>query len=168
MQGTARIYVDPEELGYLATTPDISSVYCFFTPRIEGEPQSFDRGGFEPWRASLEAEADQNFYDTHFHLRKRETGCLSSFDFKGFDLDYFWLNNQQLIRSIDEGFWSDEWIKGKLLKLLRVQISEDRILLINHAGKHPVIRETRNMYYLYKRSKSSDKIEQGAFNLDHY
>lgn len=168
VQGAARIYVDPGELDYLASESGISSVYCFFTPRIEGEPQSFDRGDFEPWRASLEAEMDQNFYDTHFHARKQEIGCLSSFDFKGFDLDYFWMNNRQLNRSIEEGFWSDEWVKGKHLKMLRAEKVEDEILLVNHVGKYPVIRETRNIYYLYKRSKSSDKVEQGAFNFDHY
>lgn len=111
---------------------------------------------------------DQDRYDKHFHQLKHDLGLLSSFDYKGFDLDYFWLTSEQLRRSVDEGFWKDENINGAGLKALGIEKSEDHLSLYDQVGAHNLIGETRSMYYLYKRNNSSSEIEGGAFHLGHY
>lgn len=53
--GKAKIYMNPEELEFLCSTPNIACVFCLVTPHIKAQPRSFDRGDFEPWRDSLDA-----------------------------------------------------------------------------------------------------------------
>jgi len=166
--GEAKIHVDPNELDYLASRAELATVFCFFTPVIEGHPQSFDRGDFEPWRESLDAQIDQMNYDAHFHVNKRTNGCLSAFDFKGFSFDYFWLNSVQLARSIEEHFWTDSKFQGKSVKTLSVIKHDAQILIQKNSEQCMLIGEVQNLYYWLNNNKSSYKLSCGAFIFDHY
>ena len=164
----AKIYLDSEEFEFLTSRNDLSTVFCLLNPLIEGHPQSFNRGDFEPWRESLEAQLDQMTYDDHFNTKKKSDGCLSALDFKGFFMEYFWMNSSQLKKSADEFFWSDVIIDSKPLKVLTIKKMDQDLQLVKSTGESNLVREVRNIYYWLNHNESSAKLTDGAFLFDHY
>ena len=169
INGEASFFIDKDELSYLKNDKKAVLILCYFSPIIEAEPKSYDRGDYEPWWESQEASFMRHVYETDFQKIKNE-GCLSQIDFKGFEMKYIWLNHAQIDRAIKEEFinYSHDY-KGKHLYKLALKDKEDEGISIigkSEAG-HP-ISEISNIYYLLKNSKSLGRLETGDFLIDHY
>lgn len=166
INGSARFHMAEDELALVLGRDDLSCVFCCVVPHIQAHPQSFDRGDFEPWRSALDAELDQRAYDGHFAALRKQHGCLSAIDFKGFDFQYFWLNTRQLKRSVDEGCWTPAPWAGKRIQHLQVRFDGDAVELVSEQnGQLRLVREVRNLYYLLKHNASTHALGSGAFSL---
>lgn len=169
LNGSARFYMRGEDMTHVIGRDDMSCVFCCVTPHIQAHPQSFHRGDFEPWRSSLDAEMDQRAFDQDFAALRKQHGCLSAIDFKGFDFEYFWFNARQLKRSVDDGYWAPAAWAGEDVQHLQVVLDGDAIEIASPRGDRlRLVPEVRNLYFLLKDNASSFKLAAGAFALDHY
>lgn len=167
INNAATFYLSTQELKYLRSRSEVTTVFCCVTPQIVGHPQSFDRGDFEPWRPALEAELDQQIYDRHFAELRKQHGCLSALDFKGFGFEYFWLNVKQLNRSFDEKCWEIlSFPDGEVAKL-GVRIEDGAIELGSPEDSLRLVRETSSLYYCLKPNASTERLDAGAFAYGH-
>lgn len=165
INGEARFFIKDDELNFLKADKRTTVVFCYFSPIIAAEPKSFDRGDFEPWWEKEEASFMRHLYETEFRNIKKE-GCLSKLDFKGFKMNYIWLNNAQLNRAIDEGFIFNS--HENLHKLTLTEKHDEPVTILSNEQNGYPISEIKNIYYLLKGSKSSDRLHHGDFLLDHY
>jgi len=174
----AKFSINKEEMEFLISEEKLATVLCFFMPIIAAEPKSYDRGDFEPWRESLEAELETMNYKENFRdLRKK--GCLSQIDFKSFDMGYIWLNNQQMKKAIDEKYFDlKKNIKDKSeyyeikLRIEHLEFDGEKYETLNLIDKNnsvgTPISEIRNLYYLFKDNYTKNRIEIGDFLQEHY
>lgn len=167
INNAATFYLSMQELDYLRSRPEITTVFCCVIPQLRAHPQSFDRGDFEPWRPALEAELDQLSYDRHFAALRKQHGCLSALDFKGFGFEYFWLNATQLDRSVAEQCWKILPSPDSAVAKLEVAIQDGAIELGSPEGSLRLVGETRNLYYRLKPNASTARLDGGAFAQVH-
>lgn len=112
---------------------------------------------------------DQHAFDQDFAALRKQHGCLSAIDFKGFDFQYFWFNARQLKRSVDDGYWAPAAWAGEDVQHLQVALDGDAIEIASPRGDRlRLVPEVRNLYFLLKDNASSFKLAAGAFALDHY
>jgi len=170
----AKFYISENELKYLRDTDDVSTVFCYITPLIEETAKSFDRGDFEPWRESLDAEGEYHLYHNNFHEIKKD-GCLSALDFKGFEMKYIWLNNKQLNTSFKDGYFKKLNKKNNSDQLYYLELAsdEDNMLTIVNNNTTPIesetlISEVQNLYYLFNHSQTKDRLDGGDYLFSHY
>lgn len=160
----AQFFIKKDELTYLKEEK-VTIVFCYFSPIIEAEPKSFDRGENEPWRDSEEASFMVQLYEKEFSVIKKD-GCLSKLDFKSFEMNYIWLNSTQLDRAISEGFIA--YSHSDLHKLVLTSSNKEGVSIIGKKQTGVVISEIKNIYYLLKKNRSSCRLNSGDFLLDHY
>ncbi|PMY29434.1 hypothetical protein C1Y35_31910 [Pseudomonas sp. GW456-L14] len=166
INGEAVFYINEQELDFLTGDDKAVLVLCYVSPVIMAEPQSFERGDFEPWWEGEMASFDRHIYENEFKNLKK-SGCLSVVDFKQFNIDYIWLNKPQLKKAIDERYI----YKSGGFDLYRM------ILSVNEGGSLQIKGETdigspvgeiRNIYYLLKNSRGHGRLASGDFLLEHY
>ncbi|WP_426788013.1 hypothetical protein [Xanthomonas campestris] len=167
INNAATFYLSTQELEYLRSRSEITTVFCCVIPQIVAHPQSFDRGDFEPWRPALDAELDQQNYDSHFAELRKQHGCLSALDFKSFGFEYFWLNVTQLNRSIEEKCWEILSFPDSKVAKLGVRILDGAIELGSPEESLLLVNETRNLYYRLKPNASTARLDTGAFAHGH-
>lgn len=161
--GAATFHVSQDELEDLKSQPDVTTVFCCVVPHILPEPHSFSRGDFEPWRPALEADGDRQDYDERFAALKKQHGCLSAIEFKGFDFLYFWLNAAQLRRSVDEACWTPIPVGAGVTMRLRVTVVDGGLHIATPYGALRLVNELSSLYYLLKPNASTTKLEAGGF-----
>lgn len=166
IKGEAIFYIKEQELNFLTADDKAVVIFCYVSPVIRAEPQSFERGDFEPWREGEIASFEQHIYDNKFRLLKK-SGCLSTIDFKRFDIEYIWLNSLQLKRAITEGYI----YKGDSNDLYRMVLNTDEEHGLQMKGKTELgtpVGEIKNIYYFLKESRGRGRLASGDFLLEHY
>ncbi|KAF1071791.1 MAG: hypothetical protein GAK45_00412 [Pseudomonas citronellolis] len=163
----ASFYIAADELAALAADARTVLVLCYASPLIQAEPQSFERGDNEPWWEAEMASLDQHVYATDFVNAKR-SGCLSTLDFKRLHLSYLWLNQRQLQRALQEGYFQDAAWADTPLCQLKLSLDEYGPTLHGAEDDGRPVAEIRNLYYLLKPSRGQHRLEGGDFLYEHY
>lgn len=159
-------FLTDDEINCLICDDNVSTVFCYFKPCFDPDPQSFERGDFEPWMEDLEASYQENLYKNHFREIKRE-GCLTQLDFKQLQVEYFWLNNNQLRRAVNNGVF--ERLPDKDLYKMTVR-AEDGFLYTSERGEYEtmLVNEITKIYYMFNTCRGEQRLLDGDFLQAHY
>ncbi|WP_298694461.1 hypothetical protein [uncultured Sulfuricurvum sp.] len=167
INGTATFSLTDDDLNFLSNGLDVTTVFCYIQPIIEATADSYSRGDYEPWRNALEAEGESIFYGSKDFKELKKTNCLSSLDFKGFQMGYIWFNSAQLLRAQEENIFSP-WVSDKNVKMQSITIKLNEISNCITINDQSVIPEIRNIYYLLKESSTKKRLTNGDFLFNHY
>lgn len=189
VNGEARFYLDEAELDFLLSDETICCVFVCFTPVYRGDPKSL-RSDYSDtsWLSGLEA----SYLSDSYQSGKMRLGDMGN-RFNRLQCQYFWLNNKQLRRAVDEKYFVQNAF-GKFVLPVAVQeedplLDDDLMEAIRAAGankhlkKHvslqlssPLAKDTlsflcaeiRDIYYLLNDCYCKDQLDSGDFLLEHY
>ena len=168
INGEAIFFIEKDDLDMLANDQSAVIVFCYFSPIIKADPKSFSNGFSDTeWFEREEASWMQQLYDQEFRLIRKD-GNSSSIEFKGLPIDYFWLNNQQLKRAINEGIFFACQKNTNLQTLIFTRGENGSCLRDKDGIEQNICSEIENIFYLLNGCHSDFKIKNGDFLLAHY